>query len=80
MAASHGLIACGDPSGDDLVYRKHEFAMLRLAASHGLIASGDPSGDDFVCWRHEFAILRMAASHGLVARATFPRVAARGAD
>lgn len=28
----------------------------------------------------ESAILRMAASHGLIARATFPRVAARGAD
>ncbi len=52
----------------------------RLPASHGLIAYGDLSGDDFVYWRHEFAILRMAASHGLVARATFPRVAARGAD
>jgi hypothetical protein len=35
MAASHGLIACGDLSGDDFVYWRHEFAMLRMAASHG---------------------------------------------
>ena len=52
----------------------------RMAASHGLIACGDLSGDDFVYWRHEFAMLRMAASHGLVAKATFPRVAARGVE
>ena len=35
MAASHGLIAYGDLSGDDFVYWRHEFAILRMAASHG---------------------------------------------
>ena len=34
LAASHGLIACGDLSGDDFVYWRHEFAILRMAASH----------------------------------------------
>ena len=35
VAASHGLIAYDDLSGDDFVYWRHEFAILRMAASHG---------------------------------------------
>ena len=43
MAASHGLIAGGDLSGDGFAWRELEFAILRMAASHGLIAGGDLS-------------------------------------
>ena len=35
MAASHGLIAGGDLSGDGFAWRGLEFAILRMAASHG---------------------------------------------
>ena len=64
LAASHGLIAYGDLSGDDFVYWRHEFAILRMAASHGLIAWSDLSEGGCAGHGIESAILRMAASHG----------------
>ena len=75
MAASRGLIACGDLSGDDFVYWETRVRHASPGCLAWIGREGDLS-EGGCAWRGlEFAILRMAASHGSVAGATFPRVA-----
>lgn len=64
MAASHGLIARGDLSGNDFVCQRHEFAIRWLAASHGLVAAATFPVVTSCVEDTSSPAFGMAASHG----------------